>query len=235
MQTRRISTGSSMPKCKCLARVPNRRSSLTHPCDRDAKTPEEQTKQILNIAAVLPGQSPERRFSIPSRKSTADVATGAEAVKQAAGTEHAPASAIPAGKTGSREEKHEDLIDFGQENEQPKTSSSSAPAPPARPQAGMEENVHPDYRNRLPASQSGQQDDLLGGDVPPTQPPKEGEAGHALVPALEKMKLEQRDGGGDGSGNGSGGGGRGTVVGMGKLRRMDSETQDVDEFVDAES
>ncbi|EOD46720.1 Oxysterol-binding protein [Neofusicoccum parvum] len=34
----------------------------------DGATPEEQTKQILNIAAILPGQTVQRRFSIPERK-----------------------------------------------------------------------------------------------------------------------------------------------------------------------
>ncbi|OMP86509.1 Oxysterol-binding protein-like protein OBPa [Diplodia seriata] len=34
----------------------------------DGATPEEQTKQILNIAAILPGQTVERRFPIPERK-----------------------------------------------------------------------------------------------------------------------------------------------------------------------
>ncbi|KAF2644419.1 hypothetical protein P280DRAFT_170986 [Massarina eburnea CBS 473.64] len=33
----------------------------------DGKTPEDQKRQILQIAAILPGQSPDRRFSIPSR------------------------------------------------------------------------------------------------------------------------------------------------------------------------
>jgi len=37
---------------------------------RDGKTPEEQTKQILQIAAILPGQKPDSRFSIPSRKNS---------------------------------------------------------------------------------------------------------------------------------------------------------------------
>ncbi|KAF2186479.1 hypothetical protein K469DRAFT_726053 [Zopfia rhizophila CBS 207.26] len=36
----------------------------------DGKTPEELTRQILQIAAILPGQDPHRRFSIPSRKSS---------------------------------------------------------------------------------------------------------------------------------------------------------------------
>lgn len=59
------------------------------------------------------------------------------------------------------------------------------------------------------------------GDVPL---PKEGEPGHSLVPALEKIKLEE-----------NGEGDKVPPVGMGKLRRMDSETRDFDEFVDAES
>lgn len=37
---------------------------------RDGKTPEEQTKQILKIYAILPGQRLDRQFSIPSRKSS---------------------------------------------------------------------------------------------------------------------------------------------------------------------
>ncbi|KAF2119730.1 oxysterol binding protein [Lophiotrema nucula] len=36
----------------------------------DGKTPEEQVKQILQIAAILPGQSPKREFAIPSRKAS---------------------------------------------------------------------------------------------------------------------------------------------------------------------
>ncbi|KAI8932272.1 hypothetical protein NX059_010473 [Plenodomus lindquistii] len=33
----------------------------------DGKTPEEKTKQILQIHAILPGQKPDRQFNIPSR------------------------------------------------------------------------------------------------------------------------------------------------------------------------
>ncbi|OCK83393.1 putative oxysterol binding protein [Lepidopterella palustris CBS 459.81] len=35
----------------------------------DAKTPEEQIKQILSIVAIIPGQDTQRRFSIPPRRS----------------------------------------------------------------------------------------------------------------------------------------------------------------------
>lgn len=34
----------------------------------DGATPAEQTKQILEVAAILPGQTVQRRFSIPERK-----------------------------------------------------------------------------------------------------------------------------------------------------------------------
>jgi hypothetical protein len=39
-------------------------------CHSDGHTSEELTKQILNIAAILPGQQVDRRFSIPERKSS---------------------------------------------------------------------------------------------------------------------------------------------------------------------
>lgn len=43
---------------------------MSDPFDSDAKTPEEQVRQILNIAAILPGQAPHRQFSIPSRNNS---------------------------------------------------------------------------------------------------------------------------------------------------------------------
>ena len=36
-------------------------------CDRDGKTPEEITKQILSIAPILPGQKPNESFEIPQK------------------------------------------------------------------------------------------------------------------------------------------------------------------------
>jgi hypothetical protein len=39
----------------------------------DGKTAEERTRQVLQIATILPGQAPDRRFSIPSRRSTASI------------------------------------------------------------------------------------------------------------------------------------------------------------------
>ncbi|KAF1966714.1 hypothetical protein BU23DRAFT_313075 [Bimuria novae-zelandiae CBS 107.79] len=50
----------------------------------DGKTPEEQVKQILGIAAILPGQAPpNRRFSIPSRSEHNDPsAAGNQTIQQ---------------------------------------------------------------------------------------------------------------------------------------------------------
>lgn len=47
-----------------------RLTCLGFPCDSDGATPEEQTKQILDIAPILPGQKPQRRFSIPEKSTT---------------------------------------------------------------------------------------------------------------------------------------------------------------------
>lgn len=52
---------------------------------RDGKSPQEQVKQILEIAAILPGQAPHRKFSIPalSRTNTNDpAAAGNQAIQQ---------------------------------------------------------------------------------------------------------------------------------------------------------
>ncbi|KAJ4352247.1 Oxysterol-binding protein OBPa [Didymosphaeria variabile] len=51
----------------------------------DGKTPQEQIKQVLEIAAILPGQAPHRKFSIPalSRTNTNDpAAAGNHAIQQ---------------------------------------------------------------------------------------------------------------------------------------------------------
>lgn len=64
----------------------------------DGKTPEEQTKQILQIAAIIPGQDLQRRFSIPSRKNS---------------RESVPRSQAP---SSSKPQTIDDLIDFGENN-----------------------------------------------------------------------------------------------------------------------
>lgn len=64
---KKISTGSSTPKCKPDEAPDLQVITNVH---SDAKTPAEQVEQILQIAAILPGQTLTRKFSIPSRSGT---------------------------------------------------------------------------------------------------------------------------------------------------------------------
>lgn len=47
----------------------------------DGKTPDEVVKQILQIYAILPGQKPDKQFNIPSRASEAHLPQAQEAVQ----------------------------------------------------------------------------------------------------------------------------------------------------------
>jgi oxysterol-binding protein-related protein 8 len=60
---------------------------------RDGSTPEEQTTQIMQITAILPGQSPPKRFTIPSRKSSVAAESSKSQVVQ---TENVPTQDDPA-------------------------------------------------------------------------------------------------------------------------------------------
>ena len=62
-RARKSSIGSSARRCQ----FPHLHSLLATNVCSDAQTPEEQVKQILQIHAVLPGQKPEKQFSIPQR------------------------------------------------------------------------------------------------------------------------------------------------------------------------
>lgn len=75
----------------------------------DGHTPEEQVKQVLNIAAILPGQQPNRRFSIPERNHSLDKAPQ---LHEAQPQEH-PAP-IPE-TTAPPPAPKRDLVDFNQE------------------------------------------------------------------------------------------------------------------------
>jgi hypothetical protein len=70
----------------------------------DGKTPDEVAKQILQIHAILPGQKPERQFNIPIRSSTQQTNTESthqqstpqqSAPQQAASQQSAPQQAAP--------------------------------------------------------------------------------------------------------------------------------------------
>jgi hypothetical protein len=65
----------------------------------DGKTPEEVVKQILSIHAILPGQKPDKQFSIPSRANDAPTSYTQE---------QAPSSAqVPTGQTAQPAEQAE--------------------------------------------------------------------------------------------------------------------------------
>lgn len=68
----------------------------------------------------------------------------------------------------------------------------------------------------------GQNDEPTAADG--ARQPREGEPGHALVKGLEKLKLQKQ------GADGAAAGGR-----PGHLKRIDSETNEVDDFADAES
>lgn len=75
----------------------------------DGHTPEEQVKQILNIAAILPGQQPTRRFSIPERNHSLDKIPQHDGAQPQVHPAPVPQASVPtlAGKG--------DLVDFREE------------------------------------------------------------------------------------------------------------------------
>jgi hypothetical protein len=64
---KRIWSGSSALKCKSYHDFEYCPLLTTY---SDGKGPEEVTKQILQIHAILPGQKPDRQFNIPVRSSS---------------------------------------------------------------------------------------------------------------------------------------------------------------------
>jgi hypothetical protein len=89
----------------------------------DGQTPEEQRKQVLNIAAILPGQQPNRRFSIPERNHSLD--------KVPQHNEPEPQShpaTIPESTTAPPASKG-DSIDFGQQEPLTQHPPTEKPAP----------------------------------------------------------------------------------------------------------
>ncbi|KAI4627145.1 uncharacterized protein J4E87_004487 [Alternaria ethzedia] len=62
----------------------------------DGKTPDEVVKQILQIYAILPGQKPDKQFNIPSRASEAHLPQAQGAVQ--------PAEQVPVGQSAQSTE-----------------------------------------------------------------------------------------------------------------------------------
>jgi hypothetical protein len=61
----------------------------------DGRTPEEIVKQVLQIYAILPGQKPDRQFNIPERTNNAHAATQQPDGQQVAPQQSVPVSSSP--------------------------------------------------------------------------------------------------------------------------------------------
>jgi len=154
----------------------------------DAPTPQEQVKQILNIAAILPGQQPNRRFSIPERNYSLDkVPTRQDSQPQNDSHVEAPAAKAATGN----------LIDVGEEPVvRPATTSAS--------------------QQSVPNTQNG----------PPAPPRAQSPQANLIDVSDGVNKLDLN------SGNSKEHVER---VQSPSLRRMDTETKQIDEFHDAEA
>ncbi|KAF2430461.1 hypothetical protein EJ08DRAFT_612544 [Tothia fuscella] len=158
----------------------------------DGQSPEELTKQILSIAAILPGQQVDRRFSIPERKAPLQVSS-----VQGSTDAQVSSTQIEQGQNST----NGDLID-----------------------------TDPGHVLRPPTTGAGQHNDILPAiqNNPPGAPQTAGAAGKKTN--LEKLADGTQKAPLSGS-RGHGGGGSE----LPSLRRMDSETNAVEEFHDAES
>lgn len=166
---------------------------------RDGKTAEEQIKQILNFAAILPGQTPQQRFSIPSRKSglsrqstlteTPETAQEGSAKSTQIADPANPSSASSAGQAPSA-----NLIDV-----------NASSAPHGQPTGGDDK---------------GALNDLAGLTI--------GSSSKQHASANEHRQLESNAASAPSQHPGSG-------LPPTTVRREDSQTHVVDEFVDAES
>ncbi|PVI05295.1 oxysterol binding protein [Periconia macrospinosa] len=121
----------------------------------DGKTPEEQVEQILQIAAILPGQTPTRKFSIPSRSGTASTSrlpSTQQSALEDAQSQHE--------LTQPKEQTIGDLIDLSdpvvppQPNKPAASGDAAAPAPVAPPklQTDNREDKNHAFANELPPS-----------------------------------------------------------------------------------
>lgn len=90
---------------------------------RDGKTPEEITKQILQIHAILPGQRPERQFSIPSRTNSMQQTSTMQSI--------APTQSEPATLPHRPKDNTANLIDL---------DDTPTPSPPTKEQPDHDSN-----------------------------------------------------------------------------------------------
>lgn len=199
---------------------------------RDATTPEEQTKQILNIAAILPGQKPDSKFRIPTRRES-----------QLSRHDSQPQTHVHQASASAKVEPQPtgDLIDFGDEPaqlqkpqpEQARKASSAvnptvigagtaAPALTQDPPGFERSQLLKDMTN-------DRYDPGLEHHQTSTTTAAKGAGADLLELQDGVSNLHVASDGKNGLSSASGVGGRHA------LRRKDSETNEDDEFVDAES
>lgn len=159
----------------------------------DGKTPEEQTKQILQIHAILPGQKPERQFNIPSRTNSLNRVPTITSTKNAQSESHH----LPT----SEEEVTNDLT--GLKLDDKLAPSNSLP----RDVKTVDAQNQPITPIHKPTSVSTTISEDRKADIAQELPPSK------LLHSNPKNETNLND----------------------ALRRKDSETQEDDEFHDAES
>lgn len=135
-------------------------------------------KQILQISAILPGQSPHRQFNIPSRNNSLTQVPTRSTIHSQVNPEN-PRQSEPQLILG-------DLIDLSDSTPQPQQQQQQPPPPPPKKQPT-----------------GSKEDDLMAG-IPPSK----------LLHSNSNRDKQQPSN-------------------MDLLRRMDSETQEEEEFHDA--
>lgn len=174
----------------------------------DGATPEEQVKQILEIAAILPGQTPSRKFSIPalSRANTNDPAAAAAA---AAGNQTLQQS-HPANANKVPEVSHSDP-DLPRQTQH--ATGDLIDLSDAAPDSGVDVNANkPKHPPQLPVEQVKSVPEKLD-----STKKAQDEFPESLPPSKLLNSVADERGGGK------------------ALRRFDSETQQEEEFHDANS
>jgi hypothetical protein len=191
----------------------------------DAKTPEEQIKQILQIAAILPGQTPNRKFNIPSRSNSLEHVPTRQRAPEVLETQHE----IP--QQDSQHEPHVQPAQHNLSQQQSQNELARQESPqglpirqrPQRPQAlGDLIDLSDPTQQPTPAPTSNPtnpQPIPFEQLQPKAGPEKSTDTVHKFADVLPPSKLLHSVKGEPSKGDG--------------LRRWDSETHSEDEFHDA--
>lgn len=182
----------------------------------DAKTPAEQVKQILQIHAILPGQTPDRKFSIPSRSNSYQVSNSQNHDQSARASQPAKsekpaevANLIDFDDTPAATPKKKDNMLSSMQALKLEESTSHASAPSANlidlePEKRSNQPVLPLHNVKShPDTVSPEAKERIAKELPPSK----------LLHSNPKAEAQESD----------------------ALRRLDTETQEEDEFHDAQS